>query len=413
MLGVGPIRLKTVFSLWALFIFWPCPVVPAAEQLQQYITSGGYVVKAGNKELLSYRENDLFIPASILKIATALEALEVLGPSYRFKTEFYERNESAICIKGYGDPFLVSEYIAEIADALKNQGISVIKEIILDDTYFHLFAPAPGSENSPNPYDAVNSALAVNFNSLPLQVTNQGEIKADEPQTPFIPLMLDIGSKLSPGHHRVNVSAFPNTDGLDNTVRYPAELFAALLKSSGIKVSAQFKRGSVESSDRHIYTYKSRLTVAQIIESCFHYSNNFIANQLYLSAGAAIYGPPGTWGKAQQAMSQFLQKHKEIIREQFYILEGSGLSPGNRVTPAFMISLLEAFKPYAGLLREENSMLIKSGTMNGVYSYAGYFRSGIDLDPFVIILNQPENTRKHVLKELHKQYLFLRKTYGK
>jgi D-alanyl-D-alanine carboxypeptidase/D-alanyl-D-alanine-endopeptidase (penicillin-binding protein 4) len=60
----------------------------------------------------------------------------------------------------------------------------------------------------------------------------------------------------------------------------------------------------------------------------------------------------------------------------------------------------EAFKPHAGLLPFENNCLRKSGTMTGVYGYGGYFAGARGLDSFVLLLNQPKNTRDQVLELL-------------
>jgi D-alanyl-D-alanine carboxypeptidase/D-alanyl-D-alanine-endopeptidase (penicillin-binding protein 4) len=70
------------------------------------------------------------------------------------------------------------------------------------------------------------------------------------------------------------------------------------------------------------------------------------------------------------------------------------------VTPRGILAILEAFKPHAGLLPFENNCLRKSGTMTGVYGYAGYFHGEQGLDSFVLILNQPKNTRDQVLELL-------------
>ena len=69
-----------------------------------------------------------------------------------------------------------------------------------------------------------------------------------------------------------------------------------------------------------------------------------------------------------------------------------------------MITLLERFKPYSHLLSETRNTLLKSGTMTGVYSYAGYFESAGNLDPFVILLNQKVNNRDQLLERVKAHY---------
>ena len=57
-------------------------------------------------------------PASVMKLVTTLVALDVLGPAYRWRTEAWLRGELGdevldgdLLLKGYGDPFLVTERV--------------------------------------------------------------------------------------------------------------------------------------------------------------------------------------------------------------------------------------------------------------------------------------------------------------
>ena len=59
-----------------------------------------------------------FVPASVAKIVTAWLAMEVLGPDYRFETRFYLDRDRVLYIRGGGDPFLISEELAQLASAL-------------------------------------------------------------------------------------------------------------------------------------------------------------------------------------------------------------------------------------------------------------------------------------------------------
>jgi D-alanyl-D-alanine carboxypeptidase/D-alanyl-D-alanine-endopeptidase (penicillin-binding protein 4) len=74
------------------------------------------------------------------------------------------------------------------------------------------------------------------------------------------------------------------------------------------------------------------------------------------------------------------------------------------VSPYAIIQLLDFFKPYSGFLPQEEGKFLKSGTLKGVYSYGGYFSENNDLDSFVLMLNQEENTREQLLQELEQIY---------
>jgi serine-type D-Ala-D-Ala carboxypeptidase/endopeptidase (penicillin-binding protein 4) len=70
---------------------------------------------------------------------------------------------------------------------------------------------------------------------------------------------------------------------------------------------------------------------------------------------------------------------KGIDKNAMNILDGSGLSPGTRVTTLAMASILfqaqkeEWFASYYDSLPENNGMKLKSGSINDVSAYAGYY----------------------------------------
>ena len=69
-------------------------------------------------ELVAQNADQPFVPASVTKIVTAWLALEVLGGDYRFETRFYLDGKRKLYVRGGGDPFLISEELAELASAL-------------------------------------------------------------------------------------------------------------------------------------------------------------------------------------------------------------------------------------------------------------------------------------------------------
>lgn len=389
--------------LWA---FYFGAVVPseATTTFEDLIDHGGFMVTRRGKTIAQFQADTPLIPASTIKIATALAALEILGPDHRIQTEFYLRNDSVLCIKGFGDPYLISERVNEIADVLKTKGLSRVDGIVLDNSFFELEGPADGTANSKNPFDAPNLALSVNFNSLPLVKFATGAIASPEPQTPVLGITKEIGSLLEPGLHRVNVSAFADKNKAVTPHRYVAELFAELLRRQGLTVGKTFSRGRIKGSDRLFYTHQSSMTVLEMLKGCLKYSNNFIANQLFLYCGAFLQGPPATWAKGRKAISTALASGVGFDQRDFTIVEGSGLSRRNLLTPKAMIALLEAFRPYAFLLSTTQGTRLKSGTMTSVYGYAGYFETAGELDPFVILLNQTANNRDSLLKHLKTLY---------
>jgi serine-type D-Ala-D-Ala carboxypeptidase/endopeptidase (penicillin-binding protein 4) len=376
-------------------------------EINKYISNGGYALTKNGKTVYSKNLRDAFIPASTIKLITSLAAIEILGPDFHFHTYIYFNQKSkTLYIKGSGDPYLVSEKVHEIIKDIAAKGILVIHDIVLDDSAFTLeHVETKGSDNSQNPYDANCSALAVNFNTLPLKVLHRAKIKSPERQTPYLPIMGQIGKELSSGYHRINIDAFPKYSSLPNRLLYCGQLFKTLLIRQGIHVSGKIKQGQIPPLTPLLHHYIAKESVNTLVEACLLSSNNFMANQLYLAIGVERYGFPATWKKSQKAMNAFLHNFLGLTGKQINMVEGSGLSTENIITPEAMIQVLEKFKPYASLIPIKYGVRMKSGTLrkSGVFCYAGYITKGKHQNPFVILLNQKRNGRDKILKVLYSQ----------
>lgn len=385
-------------ALWLLLLLQPYSAF-ASPEAKHFIDNGGYIVRDDSGSV-KFRELDLFIPASSLKILTCLVALDKLGKDYRFETHFFLDEQNNLYIKGYGDPFLTSEAILGIGKRLGELGVEKLESLFLDESSFALKDETAGDEKSANPYDAPNGALAVNFNALPVQVAGDTTITSGEPQTPLIAMMTEAGTKLSTGFHRINIDTFTQPGQLSPALRYTGELFTVQLKQSGISVEEGYSKKSVPKDLKPIYIHHSIKSLEEIIRACLKNSNNYIANQLFLACGVKDFGLPATWNKSRRTFAIFAEKSLHLSPIQFSVIEGSGLSRENRMSPAAFLEVLELFKPYSALLNIQNDILLKSGTMKDVYCYAGYFPQRNELIPFAILLNQPKNNRARILEIL-------------
>ena len=381
----------------------------SGKELSSLVKNGGYILadkdlRSGDIKIQS-RAHDLFTPASTIKIVTALAALQTLGPDYRFTTTFYYDKKHRLFIKGGGDPLLVSEEISAICLDLKKKGIKQIAAVVLDDTDYQLdTAGAAGTEATQQPYDAHNNALAVNFNAIGIQVSASGKRVSAEAQTPNLPLLYAF-KELPKGNNRININQLRTTT-LPSSLRYTGELFIALLKQSGIKVDTDtITAQSTPPQLPPILTWQSRFTLRDVLYKCLHYSNNFMANQVYLKLGEYHYGAPATWAKAHKFMNKYVTTTLKISDKEFFMEEGSGLSRKTYISPLAMLNILDQFKPYYYLLRhnKKNKTYFKTGTLLDVYCLAGYIHQPIGLQPFVILLNQKKNRRRAVLTNLINQ----------
>ncbi len=376
----------------------PCPGL-CRDRAQSLIADGGYMVDDGSG-LWQYREQELFIPASTLKILTSLAALELLGPDYRFATHFFLDGRQNLYIKGYGDPLLTPAALLDIGRKLAGLGIRRLRSLRLDDSAFDLQDETASDDTSTHSYDAPNGALAVNFNALPVRIADNGAVSSGEPETPLLPLMREVGSRLAPGFHRLNIAMLPGNAGKSCALRYVAELFSAQLQQAGITIEEPWKEQTAPPDLRPILIYLGSASLSEIVGECLKYSNNFIANQLFLACGLKSSGLPATWKKSRQALTSYSATTIGLSPDRMVVVEGSGLSRQNRISPATLILILNRFKPFAPLLSKRNTIAVKSGTLQGVYCYAGYFEKGNALIPFALLLNQPENTRDELLQAL-------------
>ncbi len=172
-------------------------------QLLQKLGNGTVLVEdMQGKRIFSHRANEHFVPASIIKMATSACALEYLTSDFHFPTAIYQDGQDVLYVKGFGDPFLVSEEIAKLASQLRQKGVGRVTKIVLDDSYFSPNMKLDGQSNSLNPYDARNNALLVNFNTINIKKLPNGQVVSAEPQTPITALAKTFAKGLKVGKQR-------------------------------------------------------------------------------------------------------------------------------------------------------------------------------------------------------------------
>ena len=123
--------------------------------------------------LLTWNEDVPRNPASVVKLLTTLVALDVLGPAYTWKTEVYLVGElhggildGDMLIKGYGDPWLVTERVWQMLREIRQRGISRITgDLLIDDSYFDVpfHDPAKFDREPLRAYNVAPNALLMNF----------------------------------------------------------------------------------------------------------------------------------------------------------------------------------------------------------------------------------------------------------
>jgi D-alanyl-D-alanine carboxypeptidase/D-alanyl-D-alanine-endopeptidase (penicillin-binding protein 4) len=106
-----------------------------------------------DEPLLSMNADKPFNPASTIKLLTTWLALEELGPAYTWPTEAYlngkiERGvlRGDLIIKGYGDPYFISERMWRFQRQLRMRGLrSIDGDLVIDNSYFSVEQDDPAA----------------------------------------------------------------------------------------------------------------------------------------------------------------------------------------------------------------------------------------------------------------------------
>jgi len=371
------------------------PLLNAAKQppcLNHARPSDALLITAPDGRIV-YKQNETtkYIPASTLKLLTALSAIHHLGQDFRFRTEFYTDPEQNLKIKGYGDPLLTSEVWQQIACVVAKK-IPEINNLILDNSYFSKDLIIPGIGHSTNPYDAPSGALCANFNTVFFDHDSQGRIISAEPQTPMTPFAREKIRLLGLEKGRYTFS-----HDQQDASRYAGELFLYFSKKSGIKTRGDILQGVAAPDDKLIYTHLSGFALDQVIKNMMAFSNNFVANQICIAVGTRVYGPPGTLEKGIKVISDYAETTLGL--KDITLVEGSGISRENRVSPLDMARILDQFKPYRNLLQRKENILYKTGTLEGIRTRAGYIEASPN-EPysFVVFLNRESPDIDNLMK---------------
>jgi serine-type D-Ala-D-Ala carboxypeptidase/endopeptidase (penicillin-binding protein 4) len=346
----------------------PAPALAGVKEKVAALAPSAVVlaVDAKGEELVAQNADQPFVPASVTKIVTAWLALEVLGADYRFETRFYLDDKRALYVRGGGDPFLISEELAPLAkDLVAKIGKATITGIVIDGSYYPADLRIPGIEDDAVAYDAVNSALAVNFNTI-YALRSGARVRSAEPQTPITPLAIALFRAKGPdGEGRISLGQDP-TIGL----RYAGELIGAFIERAGGRVHGQVSVGAVPEGLEPIYVHRQSRPLSEILAQLLLDSNNFTANQVFLEIGGHRLGGPVSLEKSLQVANETFAAHG--LARAFHLEEGSGISRDDRLTARGLAKVLELFTPHADLLHGHDGGLNKTGTMDGVRTLAGY-----------------------------------------
>ncbi len=406
--------------------------------------------------LFEHHADSLLSTASCMKLVTTAAALDRWGKNKFFRTVFYTDDsitdgvlKGHLYMKGFGDPYFVTEVMLKTVYHFRSMGITEIKgDLIADDSYLQ---DSPNAFRNDRAYSALGSALSFNFNTFticarPGKVGDTAHVFIEPPYPRFKiinrTLTTDSGKGITIDHNNVSVKydkdlmtvyvggtiasdelEFNIYKRVQDPLTYVTTVFRNALELAGITLKGKIRTGTVPRKATMIHeTYSYDL--AYIVAGINKWSNNQAAGQLLMILGAEAFGPPGTDEKGLRAIKPFLKK-AGIAESEIIMTDGSGLDIGNKMTPRAQVRLLEymyqrfdcsaeyvASLSIAGVDGSERKRFrknggpvgqarLKIGYLWGVSGLSGYIAtSGGDIIAFASLMNDFEKDYYETVKQL-------------
>ena len=387
-------RRSTRLPLGALLLLLACgaafaspgPIRASADNLKRQISaildanptprSGqGVFIKVldTGRVLYSRRGTTPMVPASNQKVLTTAAALDRLGPDFRYRTELVGPAPDAqgvvrgdLYLRGSGDPTLTPPYSQPavepfrfFAQQLKARGVrQVTGDVVADDSAFDREFLAQGwlERYRLDSYAAPVAGLSLNGNVVEVVVTSDG-IRT-EPSTSGIQFVNQLGSggevvlDRAPGTDTITVrgSVAPGqvvrrSLTVDNPPRFAAGAFQQVLREAGIPQQGGIRliRPVGEPAllaGMATYARYESPALPDLLHQINRESDNLFAQHLFKALGER-FGGRGSAATGQAAVLDFFRRHG-IDGKGLKMVDGCGLSPLDRVTPAQIVGVLEA-----------------------------------------------------------------------
>lgn len=408
----------------------PASVTQALETARIPLQSCAFVLQAHDSAApqIAFNGATLMNPASVLKLVTTYAALRMLGPAYVWKTPVYAAGpvragvlQGDLAFVGSGDPHLMADNLWSIAGRLRDLGIRRIQgDVLIDRQAFDLppHDPAAFDGDATAPYNVGPDPFLVNFGVMrlgfvPDATAQQVRVTVEPPlagfdlreaprltaaacgnwkdklradwKQPFAPRFAG-GFAAACGPQTWNIA--PEVS--DNA--YVQRLLGALFAQVGIEWKGQVRTAPLPAEAAELTVWDSP-ALAVLVRDINKYSNNVMAQQVFLTLALQAGAQRATWAGAQQAVEQWLSVH-ELNMPGLALDNGCGLSRIARISANDLNALLRAawdspvmpeFVSSLPLAGEDGTLRrhfrdpdtagrihAKTGTLDGVLSLAGY-----------------------------------------
>jgi serine-type D-Ala-D-Ala carboxypeptidase/endopeptidase (penicillin-binding protein 4) len=313
-------------------------------------------------------------PASVTKLLTTYAALDLLGPAWAWGTPVWIDGpvkdgvlDGSLVIKGSGDPTLVVERLWLLLRRVQQAGVREIRgDIVLDRS---AFAPATGTpadfDGEPlRPGNVLPDALLLNYKSFELRFSpiagKAGARVSIEP--PLAGVQVDATVATTAGAcddwrgrlkadfadpSRVRFAGtYPVACGeltwpvaYADPAGYNARLIDGLWRDMGGRLKGRVKDGSAPATPPS-FEFDSP-PLAEVVRSINKFSNNVMAQQLFLTLGLQQRGS-GSSAAAREAMQAWMRdRFGEPQPDEIVLDNGSGLSRETRISARWLARLLQ------------------------------------------------------------------------
>ena len=362
-------------------------------------------------------------PASCQKVITASTAFELLGHDYTYKTTLgYTGNivngvlNGNLILKGSGDPTLGSwrytganeeKVIDDLKKAIVQEGIHEIKgHVYADESLWNSEVTPDGWawQDIGNYYGAGARALNWRENQYDLYLksgNNIGDpvtIAGTKPafveglhleskvisaakgtgDNNYIYMPLDDSFGYVRGTTPINENHFTISGAMPHPATQLALTLEAALKNQSLEATAEnYPAKNNAEQPKVFYTYTSP-SLDSIVFHFLRRSINLYGEAL-LKTMAYNFTKVGNTDSGVNVIHNFW-KDKGIEPYAINIVDGSGLSPSNRVTTQALVTVMEYarkqkwFPSFYDALPTISGIKMKSGSINGVISYTGYIK---------------------------------------